>query len=61
MAVTLTSTKNQQDDEKIGNVSTINIGDCENILKDAYNISENETFFYEKNRSLSRRYDNTKN
>ena len=48
MTVTLTSTKSQQKDEKIGNVSTINIGDCEKILKDEYNISKNETLFMKK-------------
>ena len=48
MAVTLTSTKNQKNDEKNGSVSTINLGDCEKKLKGAYNISQNEILYIKK-------------
>ena len=48
MTVTLTTTKNQKNDEKNANVTTINLGDCEKLLKKAYNISNNETLFMKK-------------
>ena len=48
MIVTLTSTINQKNNENNGNVSTINLGDCERLLREAYNISENETLFIKK-------------
>jgi len=48
MAVTLTTTANQKKDENKKNVTTINLGDCEKKLKDAYNISDNETLFMRK-------------
>ena len=47
MTITLTTTKNQKNDEN-NNVTTINLGDCERILKEAYNISDNETLFMKK-------------
>ena len=37
----LTSTENQDNNENM-NVSTINLGDCEKILKKEYNISQNQ-------------------
>ena len=48
MTVTLTTTKNQKNDEKKGNMTAINLGDCEIKLKEAYNISSNETLFMKK-------------
>ena len=48
MKVTFTTLKNQKNDEKNGNVSTIDLGDCERILKEIYNISRNETLFLVK-------------
>ena len=48
LTVTLTSTKNQKIDEKFGNVTTINLGNCEDKLKDAYNISYNESLYIKK-------------
>ena len=48
MIVTLTSTINQKNDENNGNVSTINLGDCETKLKIVYNISFNEPLFIKK-------------
>ena len=48
MTVTLTSTKNQKNVENNGNETTINLRDCERVLKEVYNISENETLFIKK-------------
>ena len=48
MIITLTSTKNQKLEEKQGNMTTINLGDCENELKEAYNISYSETLYIKK-------------
>ena len=48
MMVTLTSINNQKNDENKGNISTINIGECERLLKAAYNISNEETLFMKK-------------
>ena len=48
MAVTFTTTANQKNDENKDNVTTINLGDCEKKLRDAYNISDNETLFMRK-------------
>ena len=48
ITITLTTTTNQKNEEKNGNVTTINLGDCENILKEVYNISYNETLFIKK-------------
>ena len=48
MIITLTTTKNQQNNEKYGNETTINLGGCEIILKKVYNISNNEPLFMKK-------------
>ena len=48
MIVTLTSINNQKADENKGNISSINIGECEELLKKAYNISSDETLFMKK-------------
>ena len=48
MTVTLTSINNQKSDENKSNMSTINIGECEGLLKKAYNISNDETLFIKK-------------
>ena len=40
--VEITSSYNQNN-KKYSNISTIQLGDCENILKDKYNISEEQT------------------
>ena len=42
MIITLTTTKNQKDNENNSNMTTVNLGECENILRKEYNISENE-------------------
>ena len=48
MTVTLTTTKNEKNDENNINVTTINLGDCEKILKEIYNISNNNSLFMKK-------------
>ena len=48
MTVILTSTRNQKNDENNPNISSINLGDCERILKESYNISQNESLFMKK-------------
>ena len=48
LTITFTSTENQKKNEKSSNVTTINLRECENILKEAYNISSNETLFMKK-------------
>ena len=48
MTVTLTTTKNEKNDENNINVTTINLGDCEKILKEIYNISNNKALFMKK-------------
>ena len=48
MTITLTSTINQKNDENNGNVTTINLGDCERLIKEAYHIPKNETLFMKK-------------
>ena len=40
MLIQITSTNNQKNNKNY-NISSINIGDCEDILKDKYNISKN--------------------
>ena len=41
---TITTTENQKNSEN-KNVTTINLGECENKLKDYYNISRNKSLF----------------
>ena len=38
MLIALTSTKNRKNYENIGNSTTIDLGFCEKLLKEAYNI-----------------------
>ena len=45
MTVTLTSTINQKSDENNNKETSINLGNCEQILRKVYNISNNETLF----------------
>ena len=44
MAIILTSTQNQKDNEEKNNI-TMNLGECENILKKEYNISKNNSLY----------------
>ena len=60
----LTSTQNQKNNEDINNLTMI-LGECENILKDNYNISDNDSLYmlqllYEENRCETGRNENTK-
>ena len=48
MTVTLTTIQNQKKDKTNTNVTTIDLGNCEYILKKAYNISDNEILFMKK-------------
>ena len=48
MTITLTTTKNQKDDKNNNNMTTIDLGECEDLLRKAYNIPENETIFMKK-------------
>ena len=45
MRVILTSTENQNDQTKNINVTTINLGNCEQILRNTYHIPDNEILF----------------
>ena len=48
MTVTLSTIQNQKNGKNKTNVTTIDLGQCEYLLKKAYNISENETLFMKK-------------
>ena len=48
LKVTLTTTKNQKNNEINNNETTIDLKECEITLKDIYNISYNETLFMKK-------------
>ena len=52
MTITLTSTRNQKNDENNPNISSINLGDCERILKEVYNIPQNKSLFMKKIESI---------
>ena len=43
----ITTTENQKNDKNI-NISTIHLGDCENILREKHNISSNYSIWYLK-------------
>lgn len=44
ISVIMTSTKNQKNKENDNNI-TIDLCECENILKDEYNISKNNSLY----------------
>ena len=44
ITVILTSTQNQRNNENISNI-TMNLGQCENLLKNDYNISQNDSLY----------------
>ena len=48
MTVTLTSITNKKSAENNNKEPSINLGDCEQILRKVYNISNNETLFMKK-------------
>ena len=48
LTISLTTSLNQRNDKNNSNYSTIDLGQCEIILKDIYNLSQNETLFMRK-------------
>ena len=48
MTVTLTTTSNQKNDKENAKVTCIDLGECEKILRNVYNIDENEMIFMKK-------------
>ena len=46
--ITLTTTKNQKDEEKNINLTTIDLKECEKLLKDAYHIPDEEILYIKK-------------
>ena len=47
LTITFTSVKNQKNNIN-NNLTTIDLGECETLLRDFYNISENETLYMKK-------------
>ena len=45
ITITLTTSKNQKNDINNGNVTAIDLSECENKLREAYNISPNEELY----------------
>ena len=48
MTITLTATKNQKDDKNNANMTTVDLGECEDVLRKEYKIPENEMIFMKK-------------
>ena len=48
MKITLTTTQNQKDEEKNINVTTIDLKECEELLKDEYHIPDDEILYIKK-------------
>ena len=48
MTVTFTTTENQKNDKNNANMTTIDLGECEKKLREAYNIPPNEILFMKK-------------
>ena len=48
MLITLTTTKSQKDDKNNRNKTIIDLSECEDILKNKYNITENEFIYMKK-------------
>ena len=48
MTFTLTTTENQINDKNNSNITTVDLGDCEQLLRIAYNISEKEKIYMKK-------------
>ena len=47
MTVTFTTTQNQKNNSK-SNVTTINLGECETLLRKFYNISDEQPLYMKK-------------
>ena len=48
MIITLATADNQKNKNKNNNMANINLGDCENILRDIYNISNDKKLYMKK-------------
>jgi len=48
MTITLTTTNNQKNNNKENNMTIIDLGECEILLRKYYNISDNETLYMKK-------------
>ena len=48
MTITLTTTQNQKEDKKNADVTTIDLGECEKILREAYHIPDDEMIYMKK-------------
>ena len=48
MTITLTTTSNQKNNKTNNNMTLLDLGECENLLRDHFNISENETIYMKK-------------
>ena len=47
MTITLTTTQNQKND-KNNNITIIDLGECENLIRKFYNLSLNDILFIKK-------------
>ena len=48
MTITLTTTENQKNNNNSNNITKIDLGECENLLRKAYNLNINETLYIKK-------------
>ena len=48
MTITLTTSENQKNEKDNANVTTVDLGKCEKLLRDAYNIPDKEMIFMKK-------------
>ena len=48
MTITLTTTQNQKSDKENADVTTIDLGECEQLLREAYQIPDNEMIYMKK-------------
>ena len=48
MTITLTTTQNQNDDKNNADVTTIDLGECEKILREEYQIKDDEMIYMKK-------------
>ena len=56
MTITLTTTKNQKEN-KNKNISIIELGNCEQLLRNAYKLSEEDILYIKSIDRLGRNYD----
>ena len=48
MTITLTTTQNQKSDKENADVTTIDLGECEQLLREAYQNPDNEMIYMKK-------------